>query len=191
MSDHSHKYGIMIRHLYSHMPDQPFKFNFPKCEFDKTKIAKRAFQAQRFGKWRWLHHDRSRDLVFCHMCYCCQWGSWDRQQAMWKIQLFILLASVTGRTQLSLLGVMRIAIRPTIKVKHHTGKLFSTFLSTLCLSYGCSQITSFTKVGKGFWPGPSGAGGRGNWGHTTSSLYRDHLLEWSNLYLVSNSRTRQ
>ena len=34
----------------------------------KTKIVKRAFQAQWFGKWRWLYYDCSRDLAFCHTC---------------------------------------------------------------------------------------------------------------------------
>ena len=48
--------------------NQPLQFDFPKCEFGKTKIVKRAFQAQWFGKWRWLYYDCSRDLAFCHTC---------------------------------------------------------------------------------------------------------------------------
>ena len=48
--------------------NQPLQFDFPKREFGKTKIVKRAFQAQWFGKWRWLHYDCSRDLAFCHTC---------------------------------------------------------------------------------------------------------------------------
>ena len=47
---------------------QPLQFDFPKREFGKTKIVRRAFQAQWFGKWRWLHYDCSRDLAFCHTC---------------------------------------------------------------------------------------------------------------------------
>ena len=46
--------------------NQPLHFDFPKREFGKTKIVKRAFQAHWFGKCRWLHYDCSRDLVFCH-----------------------------------------------------------------------------------------------------------------------------
>ena len=48
--------------------NQPLQFDFPKREFGKTKMVKRAFQAQWFGKWRWLHYDCSRDLAFCHTC---------------------------------------------------------------------------------------------------------------------------
>ena len=46
-------------------PNQPPQFDFPKREFGKTKPVKRAFQAQWFMKWKWLHYDCSRDLVFC------------------------------------------------------------------------------------------------------------------------------
>ena len=35
-------------------PNQPLHFHFPKHEFGKAKIAKRAFQAQWFGKWQWI-----------------------------------------------------------------------------------------------------------------------------------------
>ena len=49
-------------------PDQPLQYIFPKRDFGKSKIVKRAFQAKWFGKWRWLHYDRSRDLAFCHTC---------------------------------------------------------------------------------------------------------------------------
>ena len=49
-------------------PNQPLQFDFPKREFGKTKIVNRAFQAQWFAKWQWLHYDCSRDLVFCHTC---------------------------------------------------------------------------------------------------------------------------
>ena len=48
--------------------NQPLQFDFPKRDFGKTKIVRRAFQAQWFGKWRWLHYDCSRDLAFCHTC---------------------------------------------------------------------------------------------------------------------------
>ena len=49
-------------------PDQPLQYIFPKRNFGKSKIVKRAFQAMWFGKWRWLHYDRSRDLAVCHTC---------------------------------------------------------------------------------------------------------------------------
>ena len=49
-------------------PDQPFQCIFPKQNFGKSKIVKRAFQAKWFGKWRWLHYDHSRDLAFCRTC---------------------------------------------------------------------------------------------------------------------------
>ena len=49
-------------------PNQHPQFDFPKREFGKTKPVKRAFQAQWFMKWKWLHYDCSRDLVFCHIC---------------------------------------------------------------------------------------------------------------------------
>ena len=49
-------------------PNQPPQFDFPKREFGKTKPVKRVFQAQWFKKWKWLHYDCSRDLVFCHIC---------------------------------------------------------------------------------------------------------------------------
>ena len=49
-------------------PDLPLHLNFPKREFGKAKIVKRAFQAQWFGKWRWIHYDRCRDLAFCNTC---------------------------------------------------------------------------------------------------------------------------
>ena len=49
-------------------PNQPPQFDFPKREFGKTKPVKRAFQAQWFMKWKWLHYDCSRYLVFCHIC---------------------------------------------------------------------------------------------------------------------------
>ena len=56
-------------------PVQPLQFHFPKREFGKTKIVKRAFQAQWFGKWQWLHYDCARDLVFCHTCVtACKTG---------------------------------------------------------------------------------------------------------------------
>ena len=46
-------------------PDQALHFQFPKCEFGKTKIVKRAFQVHWFRKWQWLHYDHCRDLAFC------------------------------------------------------------------------------------------------------------------------------
>ncbi len=49
-------------------PNQPQQFDFPKREFGKAKPVKRAFQAQWFKKWRWLHYDCSKDTVFCHTC---------------------------------------------------------------------------------------------------------------------------
>ena len=49
-------------------PNQSPQFDFPKREFGKTWPVKRAFQSQWFIKWKWLHYDCSRDLVFCHIC---------------------------------------------------------------------------------------------------------------------------
>ena len=53
-----------VPHLGAHNePNQPLQFDFPKREFGKTRIVKRAFQSQWFGRWWWLHYDCSRDLV--------------------------------------------------------------------------------------------------------------------------------
>jgi len=46
----------------------PYSLIFQSVTFGKTKIVRRAFQAQWFGKWRWLHYDCSWDLAFCHTC---------------------------------------------------------------------------------------------------------------------------
>ena len=48
--------------------NQPLDFNYPKREFGKTKVVRRAFQAQWFAKWPWLHYDTAQDLAFCHTC---------------------------------------------------------------------------------------------------------------------------
>ena len=48
--------------------NQPLEFNYPKREFGKTKDVRRAFQAQWFAKWPWLHYDTAQDLAFCHTC---------------------------------------------------------------------------------------------------------------------------
>ena len=61
-------------------PNQPPAVRFfPKREFRKTKPVKRAFQAQRFMKWKWLHYDCSRDLVFCHICISALKGGMSKR----------------------------------------------------------------------------------------------------------------
>ena len=49
-------------------PNQPLDFAFPKHDFGKTKVVRRAFQAQWFTKWPWLHYDSGQDLAFCYTC---------------------------------------------------------------------------------------------------------------------------
>jgi hypothetical protein len=49
-------------------PNQPLDFAFPKRDFGKTKVVRRAFQAQWFTKWPWLHYDSGQDLAFCYTC---------------------------------------------------------------------------------------------------------------------------
>ena len=48
--------------------NQPLDINYPKRKFGKTKVVHKAFQAQWFAKWLWLHYDTTQDLAFCHTC---------------------------------------------------------------------------------------------------------------------------
>ena len=47
--------------------NQPLDFNFSKHEFGKTKVVHRAFQAQWFAKWPWLHYDIAQDLALLQL----------------------------------------------------------------------------------------------------------------------------
>ena len=49
-------------------PYQPLNYSFPRREFGQKTTAARSFQSSWFIKWKWLHYDAIRDLVFCHMC---------------------------------------------------------------------------------------------------------------------------
>ena len=49
-------------------PNQPSRFPFPKREFGKKTIVKRAFQQQWFHHWPWIHYDEVNDVAFCHTC---------------------------------------------------------------------------------------------------------------------------
>ena len=67
-------------------PDQP------QCEFDKTKIVYKESVSGSVicGKWRWLHYDCSRDLIFYHTCV--KTGKLRLLTGNTKDQLFFLLA---------------------------------------------------------------------------------------------------
>ena len=74
---------------------QPLQFDFPRCDFGKTK----AFKAQWFGK------------CGCFMTVLGSWSSatlaflssrrwsWNVQWVMWRIWCYILLGLVIGRTE--------------------------------------------------------------------------------------------
>ena len=49
-------------------PNQPKRFLFPKREYGKKTIVKRAFQQQWFYNWPWIHYDEANDVAFCHTC---------------------------------------------------------------------------------------------------------------------------
>ena len=49
-------------------PPQPLDFTFPKRDFGKKTVVKRAFQPGWFKSWRWLHYDEANDIVLCHTC---------------------------------------------------------------------------------------------------------------------------
>ena len=50
-------------------PHQPTEsFSFPKRQFGKTKIVKRACQASWFRSWSWLHYDETKDAFLCYLC---------------------------------------------------------------------------------------------------------------------------
>ena len=48
--------------------NQPKRFLFPKREYGKKTIVKRAFQQQWFHHWPWIHYDEVNDVAFCHTC---------------------------------------------------------------------------------------------------------------------------
>ena len=51
-------------------PHQPMEsFSFPKRQFGKTKLVKRACQASWFHSWSWLHYDETKDVVLCYLCW--------------------------------------------------------------------------------------------------------------------------
>ena len=52
----------------SEEPYQPLNHNFPRHEFGQKAIVSRSFQSSWFSKWKWLHYDASRDVVYCHTC---------------------------------------------------------------------------------------------------------------------------
>ena len=55
------------------LPDAPHQpketFSFPKRQFGKTKVVKRACQASWFRSWSWLHYDETKDAVLCYLCW--------------------------------------------------------------------------------------------------------------------------
>ena len=51
----------------SEIPHQPLKYSFPRHEFGQKNVVSCSFQGSWFNKWKWLHYDESRDLVFCHV----------------------------------------------------------------------------------------------------------------------------
>ena len=65
-------YGALIMAEAEVVPDaphQPRGFDFPKREFEKKSVVKRAFQAKWFDRWSWLHYSEARDVVFCFTCF--------------------------------------------------------------------------------------------------------------------------
>ena len=54
--------------LETDTPHQPTTFSFLKREFGKTAVVKRSFQSSWFKKWKWLHYDESKDVVYCFTC---------------------------------------------------------------------------------------------------------------------------
>ena len=46
----------------------PVTFTFPKCKFSETKWVKSLCQCSWFSKWKWLHYNKDKDAVFCHVC---------------------------------------------------------------------------------------------------------------------------
>ena len=49
-------------------PYQPLNYNFPRREFGQKTVVNRSFQSSWFIKWKWLHYESSRDVVYCHTC---------------------------------------------------------------------------------------------------------------------------
>ena len=49
-------------------PYQPSNYNFPRREFGQKNVVCRSFQSSWFCKWKWLHYESSRDVVYCHTC---------------------------------------------------------------------------------------------------------------------------
>ena len=49
-------------------PNQPKRFSFPKRDYCKKTVVKRAFQQQWFHNWPWIHYDEVKDVAFCHTC---------------------------------------------------------------------------------------------------------------------------
>ena len=49
-------------------PHQPRKFAFPKKEYGKKTVVRRAFNPSWFDIHTWLDYDEAMDAVFCHVC---------------------------------------------------------------------------------------------------------------------------
>ena len=49
-------------------PHQPRKFAFPKREYGKKTVVRRAFNPSWFDIHTWLDYDEAMDAVFCHVC---------------------------------------------------------------------------------------------------------------------------
>ena len=76
--------------------NQPSGYNFLKQSFGKTKVVHRAFQQSRFGRWKWLHYDSSKDLsVFLpYLCKCPE----DRSaSALHRVKTYLRSAMTQSR----------------------------------------------------------------------------------------------
>ena len=71
--------------------NQPLDFNYLKREFGKTKVVRRAFQAQWFAKWPWLHYDTAQDLAFCHSETLALSTGSVKDSGVWKLCILITI----------------------------------------------------------------------------------------------------
>ena len=135
--------------------NQPLDFNYWKREFGKTKVVRRAFQAQWFAKWPWLHYDTAQDLAFCHCS--CFWNACivDRErQGFWCMEIMY-----TDHNLFVIMHIVCIYFLPPSWNMNASLLLFCSIrlsILTLVLVHGCKIAPELKKTTPRFQNFPGG-----------------------------------